>query len=126
MDLSQPNGVLWDFLKRYIRLYDVAIVSHNGYRKHDLPVEQRTIYPAIDPLSPKNRWLSPEEVCSYVSKAGIPTDKPLITQVSRMDLWKDPEGLLEVFERVRERVDCRLGFCYSPRRHGQDQDQDPR
>ncbi len=113
VDLSEPNGQLWEFLKRYICMYDMAIVSHNGYRKDDLPLEQRIIYPAIDPLSPKNRWLSPEEVERYIAGAGIPTDKPLITQVSRMDLWKDPEGLLEIFERVRKRADCRLVYCYS-------------
>jgi trehalose synthase len=29
-----------------------------------------------------------------------------------MDPWKDPEGLLEIFNRVREKVDCRLIYCY--------------
>jgi trehalose synthase len=36
-----------------------------------------------------------------------------ITQVSRMDRWKDPEGLLDVFELVRQQVACRLLYCYS-------------
>jgi trehalose synthase len=48
----------------------------------------------------------------YVKKAGIPNDKPVIAQVSRMDLWKDPEGLLEIFKRIKEKVDCRLVYCY--------------
>jgi trehalose synthase len=113
VDLSDPDAGLWEFLKTYICMYDMAIVSNAGYRKADLPVEQRIVYPAIDPLSPKNRWLSPEEVQRYISAAGIPTDKPLITQVSRMDLWKDPEGLLDIFERVRRKADCRLVYCYS-------------
>jgi trehalose synthase len=51
-------------------------------------------------------------VLKYVRKAGIPTDKPIVTQVSRMDIWKDPEGLLDIFRRVREQVDCRLLYCY--------------
>ncbi len=29
-----------------------------------------------------------------------------------MDPWKDPEGLLEIFKQVREKVDCRLVYCY--------------
>ena len=29
-----------------------------------------------------------------------------------MDIWKDPEGLLEIFKLVREKVDCRLLYCY--------------
>ncbi|NIP40257.1 MAG: glycosyl transferase family 1, partial [Candidatus Aenigmarchaeota archaeon] len=68
--------------------------------------------PAIDPLSLKNKELSEKDISKYVTRAGIPTDKPVITQVSRMDPWKDPEGLLEIFKRVKEKVDCRLVYCY--------------
>jgi len=113
VDLSHPNGMLWELLKRFIVNYDLSVISSEEYRKRDLAVEQRIICPAIDPLSPKNMELSDYEVFRYVQEAGIPTDKPLITQVSRMDKWKDPEGLLEVFEHVKEKVDCRLAFCYS-------------
>jgi trehalose synthase len=40
-------------------------------------------------------------------------DKPFFTQVSRFDPWKDPEGVLKVYDRVREQVDCRLVFVYN-------------
>jgi trehalose synthase len=30
-----------------------------------------------------------------------------------MDPWKDPSGVLDVYEKVREQVDCRLVFCYN-------------
>jgi len=106
--------MLWEFLKKFIIEYDLVVISSERYEKEDLPLEQRVIFPAIDPLSPKNIWLSPVEIVNYVQKAGIPSDKPLITQVARMDQWKDPEGLLEVFEHVKEKVDCRLVYCHSP------------
>ena len=112
VDMSAPNGNLWEFLKTFIMRYDVAIFSSEQYRRNDLAVEQRIIYPAIDPLSLKNIELPEKDISKYVRKAGIPTDKPVITQVSRMDIWKDPEGLLEVFKRVRKDVDCRLVYCY--------------
>lgn len=112
VDLSVPNEALWDFLKAFIMRYDIAIISSEMYRKEGLPVEQRIIHPAIDPLSLKNMELSKKDILKYVQKAGIPTDKPLITQVSRMDIWKDPEGLLEIFKLVKEKVDCRLLYCY--------------
>jgi trehalose synthase len=112
VDLSQPNDALWEFLKTFILRYDVNVVSSEDYRKDSLPLEQRIIHPAIDPLSLKNRDLSKKDVMKYVRKAGIPTDKPIITQVSRMDVWKDPEGVLDVFKLVREQVDCRLVYCY--------------
>ena len=113
IDISSPNSMLWEFLKRYMLRYDVVIVSSEIYKKKDLPVEQRIIAPAIDPLSPKNRELPEKMIREYIKHADIPTDKPIITQVSRMDKWKDPEGVLEVYERVRKKVDCRLLYCYN-------------
>ena len=113
IDLSEPNEELWDFLKKFMLKYDVIVVSSEKFKKKQLPVEQRVIQPAIDPLSLKNRELSERDILKYIKKAGIPTDKPVITQVSRMDPWKDPEGVLEVYNQVREKVDCRLLYCYN-------------
>jgi len=112
VDLSRPDDTLWEFLKDFIGKYDLKIISSELYRKPNLPVEQRIIYPAIDPLSFKNGDLADKDVMNYMRNSFIPSDKPVITQVSRMDIWKDPEGLLEVFMRVKEKVDCRLVYCY--------------
>lgn len=112
VDLSEPNKELWEYLKTFILRYDMVILSSEKYKKEDLPVEQRIISPSIDPLSLKNKELSEGDILKYVRKSGIPMDKPIITQVSRMDQWKDPEGLLDVFQLVREKVDCRLVYCY--------------
>lgn len=108
IDLTAPDPVLWEFLKGYIMRYDLMIVSHEQYLRPDLTVEQRVINPAIDPLNQKNIALPERTVAKYMKRHGILLDKPLITQVSRFDKWKDPEGVVEVFRRVRERVDCRL------------------
>ena len=78
-----------------------------------MPVEQRVIYPAIDPLSPKNMALPEKVIAKYLKKFNIPTDKPLITQISRFDRFKDQEGLIDIFRMVKERVDCRLVLCGS-------------
>ncbi|MFC1804418.1 glycosyltransferase [Candidatus Omnitrophota bacterium] len=113
IDLSNPNKELWDFLKKYMLRYNLIIVSSEKFKKSSLPVEQRVIHPAIDPLSLKNRELSKQDIAKYIKKSGIPTDKPIIAQVSRMDPWKDPEGVLEVFRIVKKKVDCRLLYCYN-------------
>jgi trehalose synthase len=52
-------------------------------------------------------------ISKYLKKFGIPTDKPLITQISRFDRWKDPEGVVQVFKLVKKEVDCRLVLCGS-------------
>jgi trehalose synthase len=113
IDLTDPNPQLWDFLTGFLLKYDQIVVSSEKYYKHDLPVDQRLVFPAINPLNSKNIELSEKTITEYIKKAGIPTDKPIITQVSRLDPWKDPEGVLEVFKHVKEKVDCRLIFCYN-------------
>jgi len=111
VDLSNPNDKLWEFLTTFMLRYDVIIISNKDYRKDDFPVEQRIIYPAIDPLTSKNMDISDKDVSKYLRKFGVSTDKPLITQISRFDKWKDPEGVVKVFKLVREKIDCRLLLC---------------
>jgi trehalose synthase len=113
IDLTNPHSQLWDFLKGFLLKYDQMVVSSEKYMKEDLPVDQRLMFPAINPLTEKNREISDKTVMEKIAKAGIPTDKPIITQVSRLDPWKDPEGVIDVFKLVREKVDCRLLFCYN-------------
>lgn len=111
VDLSNPNNELWEYFKQYILKYDVVIISNEKYRKKDFPVEQRIIYPAINPLTPKNKKLSKSDIAKYLKKFGVPTDKPLLIQISRFDKHKDPEGVIKVFKLVKENVDCRLVLC---------------
>jgi trehalose synthase len=113
IDLTNPHKELWDFLKGFLLKYDQIVVSSEKYFKDDLPVDQRLMLPAINPLSQKNKDISEKTMMEHITKAGIPTDKPIITQVSRLDPWKDPEGVIDVFKLVRQKVDCRLVFCYN-------------
>jgi trehalose synthase len=113
IDLSDPNEQLWEYLKSFILRYDMVIISSPRYRREDLPVFQRVIYPAIDPLSSKNKELPEKMIGKYMKKFGIPADKPVITQISRFDKWKDPLGVIDIFESVRKKVDCRLVLCGS-------------
>jgi trehalose synthase len=89
------------------------IVSADIYRQPDVSIPQDIISPSIDPLSPKNMDMADETVAGYLYRHSVPQDKPLISQVSRFDPWKDPEGVLESFELIRREVDCRLVFCYN-------------
>ena len=113
VDLSTSNNAVWDFLKKFILRYDMVIISSEKYKRKDLPVEQRIIHPAIDPLTPKNMEISQADISKYLKKFGIPRDKPIITQISRFDKWKDPEGVIQVFKLVKKKVDCRLVLCGS-------------
>lgn len=113
IDITQPNKQAWDFIKPYVEAYDRMVVSADIYRNEGFDLRQDIISPSIDPLSSKNVELPQRTVFEYINEFEIPTDKPLITQVSRFDPWKDPEGVLEVFKKVKQEVDCRLLFCYN-------------
>ena len=107
VDLTAPNQWVWNYLKEFIENYDHFIVSLEKYKK-DLSIPQSVIYPAIDPLTAKNKIVSEKEIDKYMSKFGIDRNIPIISQISRFDKWKDPIGVLKVFEEVRQKVNCQL------------------
>jgi trehalose synthase len=70
--------------------------------------------PAIDPLTPKNMALSAEDAAYIVDQFGIDVDRPLLTQVSRFDPWKDPLGVIDAYRAVkREFPDVQLALVGS-------------
>ena len=84
------------------------IISHEDFRKPDLPIPQRVIAPAINALSEKNRDLPDGLINQKLAEHSIALDKPILIQVSRFDKWKDPIGVIRVFEKVKARFDCQL------------------
>lgn len=103
IDTSTPNPDYWEFLYQYIRQYDAAIFTMPDYVKEETAFRNLTfITPSIDPLSLKNIPLNLEEARQIVSKFGVDTGRPLISQISRFDPWKDPLGVIEVYKIVKK------------------------
>jgi trehalose synthase len=103
IDFSTPNDDVLDFLLPSIRRYDAAVFHLADYvpRRDGLP--PCVIWPpAIDPLAPKNMALSPEDAAYIVDQFGIDVSRPLLTQVSRFDPWKDPLGVIDAYRLVKE------------------------
>jgi trehalose synthase len=107
VDLTSPNTELWNYLAPFVEQYDAVIVSLEEYARR-LETPQVFFMPAIDPFSIKNRELSTAERQARLDYYGIPTDLPLVTQISRFDRWKDPEGVIKAFKLAREEVDATL------------------
>ena len=107
VDLSNPCDSTWLYLSRFLGRYGAAIFSLPEYAKR-MAVDQRFMTPAIDPFAPKNAELSPDEIRRILSRHRIPVDRPLVTQISRFDRWKDPVGVIDAFRRARKQVPCRL------------------
>jgi trehalose synthase len=70
----------------------------------DLPTRAEIIPPAIDPRNPKNLGLPEDTARQVLEWIGVRTDKPLVTQVSRFDPWKDPLGVIAACKLAREEI----------------------
>lgn len=108
IQITNENKPVWNYLKPYASKYDGAIFSMNKYRRRDLHIPHFFIAPSIDPLSLKNADLPLKQCKKIIEAEGIPLNKPIITQVSRFDKWKDPLGVLKIFNRVRDKEDTTL------------------
>jgi trehalose synthase len=107
VDMTQPDPDLWNYLAPFVERYDAVVLSLPEYAQ-PLGVPQRFIMPAINPFSTTNRELSEEEIADRFAHYDIPTDLPLVVQVSRFDHWKDPQGVIEAFRIARREVEATL------------------
>jgi trehalose synthase len=104
IDLSTPNEETLGRLLPLLREYDETIYHMEKYVPAGMDGRVRVIPPAIDPLSPKNMALSPEDAAFVCQQFGLDVERPLVCQVSRFDPWKDPMGVIDCFRLVREEV----------------------
>lgn len=105
IDLTDAQAEVWDILRPHVERYDGAIFTLPDYVKDDL--HGPTVFcvpPAIDPLSPKNVDLPMETVHEILRRYGVDPDRPMITQISRFDPWKDPLGVIDVYRALKRAV----------------------
>lgn len=107
IDISSPQWKIWRFLRQYVTKYDGAIFSLPKFAQR-LAIPQFLIYPSIDPLSDKNRELSPKEQEQILRRLNIPLDKPILLQVSRFDRFKDPLGVIRAYRLLKKHHDVTL------------------
>lgn len=106
IDTSTPGEAALRFVAPYIAGFELAIFTLPQYVTPQLrPCRTEFVYPSIDPLTPKNQALSDtlsREILA--SRFGIDSKRPLMTQVSRYDPWKDPVGVIDAYRLVKSRV----------------------
>lgn len=113
IDVSKPLQEVCDTLLRYCEEYDASIFSVSKFSR-SLSIDEFIIPPSIDPLSEKNRDLSDDEIDETIERLGIPTDRPILLQVSRFDRFKDPIGVIQAYRMVKKYNDCILILAGSP------------
>jgi trehalose synthase len=104
IDLSEPNTSVLGFLAPSLERYDASVFHMAEYVPAQVALRQAFIWPpAIDPLTPKNMALSAEDAAYVVDQFGIHVERPLLTQISRFDPWKDPLGVIDAYRLVNEK-----------------------
>lgn len=105
IDTSAPNPEVLEFIRPFVLDYDALVFTMREFLPAGLDDPPLfVIPPGIDPLSPKN-MTAPGELCRRIVEwAGIDLGRPLLTQVSRFDPWKDPLGVIEVYRMARKEV----------------------
>jgi len=104
IDTANANPEVWSFVRPFLAEYDASVFTMLDFVPADLPTRAEIIPPAIDPRNPKNLALPVETARQVLEWIGVRTERPLVTQVSRFDPWKDPLGVIEACKRVREQV----------------------
>jgi trehalose synthase len=107
IDVSNPHPEVWGFLRPWVEQYDSTIFSSPAFSRQ-LSIPQYLFYPAIDPLSEKNKPLEEAYVEKVCEDFGIDRSRPIVTQISRFDRLKDPVGVIQAYKLAKKYVDCQL------------------
>ena len=105
IDCATPNGGVREYLGQWLSRYDRTVFSMPEYVLPSVASEQvRIIYPAIDPLTPKNTRVSMRQARAMLADLGIDPERPLVTQVSRFDPWKNPWQVIDIYRLIKSVV----------------------
>jgi len=105
IDTSDPHIEVWNFLREFLKEYDAAVFTLKKFVKDEALFKRLFIIPpSIDPLSDKNRPLAREKTEEIIRYFGIDPERPLITQVSRFDPWKDPLGVIDMYRMIKRDI----------------------
>lgn len=105
IDLSTPYRPIAEFLMPMLQQTSGIILSSGNYRSAiDTYSKDQTVIirPAIDPLAEKNSPLDRDSAQNILEKHGIDTARPIITQISRFDTWKDPLGAIDTYRIAKQ------------------------
>jgi len=107
IDISTPNPSMLEFFRPYIEKYSYIILSNEIYAS-SMPWlnknKVKIIYPAIDPMTDKNKMMAQEIAWNILEEFGINPSKPLIAQISRFDPWKDPVGVIRAYYLAKNSI----------------------
>ncbi len=101
IDASRPFRPVWKYLRKFVRDYDASIYSLPAFAQ-PMPHPLYIIPPSIDPLSDKNVSLDAAEVEAVCAGYSLDPERPIISQISRFDRFKDPVGVVRAYSMAKD------------------------
>jgi trehalose synthase len=102
VDLTTPDESVRDLVEPLTHSYSRCIVSMPEYASPGMPLDRVSVFaPGIDVFTPKNERLSFDVARALVAGLGIDLRRPLVTQISRFDPWKDPWGVIDAYRLAK-------------------------
>jgi trehalose synthase len=105
VDTAHPNSSAQQYIQQFLDPY--AIVGFNSQTSvfKNLPPEKvQVVTLGIDPFRLKNRFLPRARGMELLTRCGIDTARPLITQVSRFGTWKNPWQVIDIYRLVKQHI----------------------
>lgn len=103
IDTTDRYEPVWSFVRGFLDDYDASVFTLPDFVPPDL-APTRIITPCIDPLTPKNIDLTWEIGRGFLRAFGVDPARPVLTQISRYDPWKDPKGVIDAYRMVKQEL----------------------
>lgn len=105
IDCADPHPGIWAFVKQFLDPYDATVFTMKQFVQPEVPGDRVVISaPSIDPTSPKNSDLSDVTVNDICRQYQIDPRRPILAQISRFDPWKDPQGVIQAYRIVKDKI----------------------
>src|SRR5207244_7808051 len=100
-DCSSAQPTPWTFFRRFAEQYDAAVFALPGFEGR-LGIPMYIVPPSIDPLSERNRDLTPRETSETLTALGVSRDKPLLVQIGGVARAPHPHRVVAQYRLVHE------------------------
>ncbi len=105
VDTAHPTPSAQQYIEQFLDPYAITCFNSSASVFKDLPPEKvRVVTLGIDPFRVKNRDLPRDRGMQILSNCGIDPTRPLITQVSRFGIWKNPWQCIEIYRLVKQQM----------------------
>lgn len=104
IDTTDAHEPSYKWMSDHFQYFSEIIFSLESFVHKDLDNKINIVQPAIDPLSKKNIKLSSDQIEAMLKELGINKSEQYLLQVSRFDKFKNPLGVLEMYEELHKKL----------------------